>query len=151
MEPKREFEKKEREEIFSRYVNAGRRRYFFDVKATRADDYYLTITESTKQYNDDGTDRYERHRIFLYKEDFDKFTDKMREVMDFIKRERGDAPQSRTTTTSLSSHEEVESPRTAAPEKAVKGGAAPGKKAKKTAGESSEFTDVKFEDLEDIS
>jgi len=102
METKGEFEKparktgqtewKEREEIFSRYVNAGRRRYFFDVKATRADDYYLVITESTRRYNDDGTDRYDRHRLFLYKEDFDKFSDRMAEVMDFIKRERGETP-----------------------------------------------------------
>ena len=94
METKGEFEKparktdwKEREEIFSRYVNAGRRRYFFDVKATRADDYYLVITESTRRYNDDGTDRYDRHRLFLYKEDFNKFSDRMAEEMDFIKRE----------------------------------------------------------------
>ncbi len=82
----------QRDDIFSRYVRAGKRTYFFDVKATKADDYYLTLTESTKRYNDDGTFRYEKHRLFLYKEDFNKFSDRLAEVMEFIIKEKGEAP-----------------------------------------------------------
>jgi len=64
-----------REDIYSQAVRAGKRTYFFDVKATRGNDYYLTITESKRKYNDDGTFRYNKHKIFLYKEDFKKFSD----------------------------------------------------------------------------
>src|SRR6056297_3618781 len=74
-----------REEIFSRAVRAGKRTYFFDVKATRRNDYYLTITESKKRFNRDGKFFYEKHKLFLYKEDFDKFSDALKEVIDFIK------------------------------------------------------------------
>ena len=63
-------DKREIEDIFSKKVRAGRRTYFFDVRTTRGNDYYLTITESRKRFNDDG---YDRHEIFLYKEDFNKF------------------------------------------------------------------------------
>ena len=83
----------QRDDIFSRYVRAGKRTYFFDVKATKADDYYLTLTESTKRYNDDGTFRYEKHRLFLYKEDFEKFSDRLSEVMEFIIKEKGEVPK----------------------------------------------------------
>ena len=62
----------DRKEIFSERVRAGKRTYFFDVKATRSNDYYLTITESKRRYKDDGY-TYEKHKIFLYKEDFNKF------------------------------------------------------------------------------
>jgi len=78
-------EKIEREEIFSRAVRAGKRTYFFDVKATRRNDYYLTITESKKRFNRDGRFYFEKHKIFLYKEDFDKFAEGFSEVVDFIK------------------------------------------------------------------
>ncbi|MFW5658003.1 MAG: DUF3276 family protein [Bacteroidota bacterium] len=78
-------EKKERQEIFSRAVRAGKRTYFFDVKATRKDDYYLTITESKKRYNRDGKYFYEKHKVFLYKEDFDKFLEGLTSSIDFIK------------------------------------------------------------------
>ena len=81
-----------REDVFSKAVRAGKRTYFFDVKSTKADDYYLTITESTKRFNDDGTFRYEKHRVFLYKEDFEKFSSNLKEVMDYIITERGEAP-----------------------------------------------------------
>jgi hypothetical protein len=63
----------QREEIFAKSVRAGKRTYFFDVKSTRANDYYLTITESKRRFGDDGTPVYEKHKIFLYREDFDKF------------------------------------------------------------------------------
>lgn len=75
----------EREEIFSKAVRAGKRTYFFDVKATRRNDYYLTITESKKRYHKDGRFFYEKHKIFLYKEDFDKFADGLSEVINYIK------------------------------------------------------------------
>lgn len=74
-----------RDEIFSKAVRAGKRTYFFDVKATRRNDYYLTITESKKRFNRDGRFFYEKHKIFLYKEDFDKFIDGLTESVDFIK------------------------------------------------------------------
>jgi hypothetical protein len=65
----------EKDEIYSKVVRAGKRTYFFDVKSTRGNDLYLTITESKKRIKDDGDSFYEKHKIFLYKEDFDKFTD----------------------------------------------------------------------------
>ena len=73
------------DEVFSQSVRAGRRTYFFDVKATRNDDYYLTITESRKKQNPDGSFLFEKHKIFLYKEDFKKFEDGLNSVINFIK------------------------------------------------------------------
>lgn len=78
-------EKNEREEIFSKAVRAGKRTYFFDVKATRNNDYYLTITESKKRYDKDGSFHYEKHKIFLYKEDFEKFSDGLTDAISYIK------------------------------------------------------------------
>src|SRR5205823_3117277 len=73
------------ESIYSKRIRAGKRRtYFFDVKATRANDYYLTITESRKRFNDNG---YDRHKIFLYKEDFNKFIKGLGEAIDYVKTE----------------------------------------------------------------
>ena len=77
------------EEIYSKVLRAGRRTYFFDVRETKASDYYLTITESKKYSNDDGTFFYKKHKIYLYKEDFSEFKDILSEVMDFIISERG--------------------------------------------------------------
>ena len=71
--------------VFSKSVRAGKRTYFFDVKTTRNDDLYLTITESKKRFNKNGNFRYEKHKLFLYKEDFEKFEEGMEEAMDFIK------------------------------------------------------------------
>ncbi len=77
--------KERREELFSRAVRAGKRTYFFDVKATRAEEYYLTITESKRRFNNEqGKFFYEKHKIFLYKEDFDKFKNGLTDVLDFI-------------------------------------------------------------------
>lgn len=81
-------ERPERQEIFSRAVRAGKRTYFFDVKATRRNDYYLTITESKKRYHRDGRFYFEKHKIFLYKEDFDKFSVGLSEAVEFIKSEK---------------------------------------------------------------
>lgn len=82
------FEKKdrEREEIYSKVVRAGKRTYFFDVKATRKNDYYVTITESKKRYDEDGHFHYEKHKVFLYKEDFDKFAEGLEEIIGYIKK-----------------------------------------------------------------
>ena len=77
------------QEIFSKKLRAGRRTYFFDVKSTRADDYYLTITESKKHTNEDGSAYFKKHKIFLYKEDFLEFKDILEEVTKFIVDEKG--------------------------------------------------------------
>lgn len=77
---------KERKEIFSERVRAGKRTYFFDVKATRSNDYYLTITESKRRYKDDGY-TYEKHKIFLYKEDFNKFLAALNQTVNHVKEE----------------------------------------------------------------
>ncbi len=76
------------EEVYSKAVRAGRRTYFFDVKATRNDDYYLTITESRKKQGKDGNFLFEKHKIYLYKEDFEKFACGLSEVVDFVKRSK---------------------------------------------------------------
>lgn len=80
----------EREEIHSKVMRAGRRTYFFDVRATRAGDYYLTITESKKFTNDDGSFHYKKHKIYLYKEDFSEFKDNLDEMINFIINEKGE-------------------------------------------------------------
>ena len=75
----------DREEIYSKAVRAGKRTYFFDVKSTRNSDYYLTITESKKKFDNDGNQNFEKHKIFLYKEDFEKFAEGLDEVVEYIK------------------------------------------------------------------
>lgn len=141
-EKKDELEKKEgpektegtgtndREEIFSKAVRAGKRTYFFDVKATRRNDYYLTITESKKRFNRDGRFYYEKHKIFLYKEDFDKFSEGLIEVVEYIKENRPEMIDKEEVTTK---NEEAET-----------------KVDVKVDEELAEtYTDVDFEDLED--
>jgi hypothetical protein len=115
-------EKNAKEEIFTRVVRAGKRTYFFDVKATRKDDYYLTITESKKRLGKEGKVFYEKHKIFLYKEDFDKFTEGLKDVVAYIdnNREESEAPRH---TPDIESVEQKKSLVTA------------------------EFTDIEFEDL----
>jgi hypothetical protein len=76
----------EKAEIYSQRVRAGKRTYFFDVKSTRSNDYYLTITESKRRFKDDGF-TYEKHKIFLYKEDFEKFLEALKESVDYVKTE----------------------------------------------------------------
>jgi hypothetical protein len=77
-------EKIVKEEIYTKVVRAGKRTYFFDVKATRKEDYYLTITESKKRLGKEGKVFYEKHKIFLYKEDFEKFTDGLKDAVSYI-------------------------------------------------------------------
>ena len=78
-----------REDIFSKPVIAGKRTYFFDVKATRGNDYYLPITESKRRIDGSGKFHYDKHKLFLYKEDFEKFAEGLSEAIEFIKGEKG--------------------------------------------------------------
>jgi hypothetical protein len=114
----------QKDEIFSKAVRAGKRTYFFDVKSTRGNDLYLTITESKRRYNDDGTFRYEKHKLFLYKEDFDKFQDGFSEALDKIK-------ELQATGEYLLEEKPVETPE---------------EKTEET--EENSFSDVSFEDLD---
>jgi hypothetical protein len=82
MEEARENHK--REEIFSKAVKAGKRTYFFDVRSTRGNDFYITLTESKKRFQGEGKFQYEKHKIFLYKEDFEKFMDGLNETISKI-------------------------------------------------------------------
>ena len=81
---------RDREEIFSKVLRAGRRTYFFDVRSTKAGDYYLTLTESKKFTNDDGSFHYKKHKIYLYKEDFSEFSTILNEMTDYIISEKGE-------------------------------------------------------------
>ncbi len=80
----------EREEIFSKVLRAGRRTYFFDVRSTKAGDYYLTLTESKKFTNEDGSFHYKKHKIYLYKEDFTEFSNILNEMTDYVISEKGE-------------------------------------------------------------
>lgn len=79
----------DQEEIFSKVLRAGRRTYFFDVRSTKAGDYYLTLTESKKFTHEDGSFHYKKHKIYLYKEDFQAFRENLEEMMDYIISEKG--------------------------------------------------------------
>lgn len=118
----------EQEEIFSQVLRAGRRTYFFDVRATKAEDYYLTITESKKFTHDDGSFHYKKHKIYLYKEDFVEFNDMLKEATNYILNEKG---------------EEVISERHQKDFKRPSDGT---EETEETAGSES-FTDVNFEDI----
>ena len=121
----------EKDEIFSKVLRAGRRTYFFDVRATKADDYYLTITESKKFTNADGSFHYKKHKIYLYKEDFEGFSEILNEMTDYIVNEKGeevisDRHQKDFKKEFQEVEVEVESENSPSPEK---------------------FTDIKFEDI----
>ena len=114
-----------RDEIYSKSLRAGRRTYFFDVRSTRVDDYYLTITESKRDFNEDGTPFYKKHKIYLYKEDFQNFKDHLNEMVEYIINERGEEVISlhKDENSSESKHEETKEE------------------------SSTDFTEVNFEDL----
>ena len=78
------------DEIYSKSLRCGRRTYFFDVRSTKAEDYYLTITESKRYFNEDGTPYYKKHKIYLYKEDFSEFSSNLSEMTDYIIKEKGE-------------------------------------------------------------
>ena len=116
----------EKEEIFSKVLRAGRRTYFFDVRATKAGDYYLTITESKKFTNDDGSFFYKKHKIYLYKEDFAEFREILGEMTDYIINEKGEEVISERHQKDFKKEEYTETTEDASPES---------------------FTDVNFEDI----
>lgn len=89
-------ENNDREEIFSKAVRAGKRTYFFDVKTTKGNDYYLTITESKKRFNEEKP-FYEKHKLFLYKEDFEKFVEGLSETVEYIKNLNGNTGSAEKT------------------------------------------------------
>jgi hypothetical protein len=86
----RENDMLEKDEIFSKVLRAGRRTYFFDVRATKADDYYVTITESKKFTEEDGSFHFKKHKIYLYKEDFAAFREILDEMVDFVLDQKGE-------------------------------------------------------------
>lgn len=85
-----DYDGRDNEEIFSKVLRAGRRTYFFDVRSTKAGDYYLTITESKKFTNDDGSFHFKKHKIYLYKEDFAGFSENLEEMTSYILKEKGE-------------------------------------------------------------
>ena len=93
-EPKQKFmnevDDRQNEDIFERVIRAGRRTYFFDVRETKAGDYYVTITESKKFTNEDGSFHYRKHKIYLYKEDFNDFQNALSEATSFVLKEKGE-------------------------------------------------------------
>ena len=96
-------EERDREELFSKRIRAGKRTYFFDVKSTRSNDYYITITESRRYQKDDGFG-YEKHKMFLYKEDFEKFVDGLNEVVSYIKANSPAITEAATSTATNTEH-----------------------------------------------
>ncbi len=86
----RENDMLEKDEIFSKVLRAGRRTYFFDVRATKADDYYITITESKKFTEEDGSFHFKKHKIYLYKEDFAEFTEILDEMTTYVLNHKGE-------------------------------------------------------------
>ena len=80
----------EKEEIFSKVLRAGRRTYFFDVRSTKADDYYITITESKKFTEEDGSFHFKKHKIYLYKEDFTAFSDILEQMTSYVLNHKGE-------------------------------------------------------------
>ena len=122
-------ESTEQEEIFSKVLRAGRRTYFFDVRSTKAGDYYLTITESKKFTNEDGSFHYKKHKIYLYKEDFMAFKDHVEEMMSFKKKKKGEEVISERHQKDFKKTENTDSEST------------------EDKAETSNFTDVNFEDI----
>ena len=123
-----------RDEIYSKSLRAGRRTYFFDVRSTRADDFYLTITESKRDFNEDGTPFYKKHKIYLYKEDFKNFKQYLDELTDYIIKERGEeiiSLKERETVSEKKTDKKKEEPQ----------------ETKKKEEPKTDFTEVNFEDL----
>ncbi|HBR54963.1 MAG TPA: DUF3276 family protein [Flavobacteriaceae bacterium] len=126
----------EKEEIYSKVMRAGRRTYFFDVRSTKAGDYYLTITESKKFTNDDGSFHYKKHKIYLYKEDFSEFKDHLAEMIDYIIDEKGEEVISERHQSDYKKEEDLGGPKSAAEAGTVADEPGP-----------SNFTDIDFDDI----
>ena len=153
----------EREEIFSKTMRAGRRTYFFDVRSTKAGDYYLTLTESKKFTNDDGSYHYKKHKIYLYKEDFSEFSNNLSEMTDYIIKEKGeeviserhqkDYQREQKQETTSEETEAVEEDQESGNEEETKNDSEENSDTEnensdnKENKDSNEFTDVKFEDI----
>jgi len=138
----------EREEIYSKILRAGRRTYFFDVRSTKAGDYYLTLTESKKFTNDDGSFHYKKHKIYLYKEDFSEFNSILSEMTDYIIKEKGEEVISERHQKDYKKEEESTqeaSEETESTEEEDSNDEA--EENNDDDKDSSEFTDVKFEDI----
>ena len=86
------YQDKNGDDVYSKPVRAGKRTYFFDVKTTRQNEHYITVTESKKIFEDNGGAHFEKHKIFLYKEDFEKFMDAFDEVLDYVDEHNSGAP-----------------------------------------------------------
>ena len=139
----------EREEIFSKTLRAGRRTYFFDVRSTKAGDYYLTLTESKKFTNDDGSFHYKKHKIYLYKEDFSEFNSILSEMTDYIIKEKGEEVISERHQKDYKKEEETTEEPSEETE-SNEGEEDSNDEAEQNNDDdkdSSEFTDVKFEDI----
>ncbi len=139
----------EREEIFSKTLRAGRRTYFFDVRSTKAGDYYLTLTESKKFTNDDGSFHYKKHKIYLYKEDFSEFNSILSEMTDYIIKEKGEEVISERHQKDYKKEEETTEEPSEETE-SNEGEEDSNDEAEENDDDdkdSSEFTDVKFEDI----
>ncbi len=134
-------------EIFSKVFRAGRRTYFFDVRETRAGDYYLTVTESKRQTNEDGSFFYKKHKIYLYKEDFDSFKDALQEVMDFIIREKGPEVISERHQPDFQPQESEGGDTESPADEAVSGDEPAGESGDSEASGTDKYTDVDFDDL----
>lgn len=128
----------ENEEIHSKVMRAGRRTYFFDVRETKAGDYYLTITESKKFTNDDGSFHYKKHKIYLYKEDFLDFKDNLSEMVQYILDEKGPEVISERHQKDYKREENTDENTEEKSEEEV---------VKDENTETSSFTDIEFEDI----
>jgi hypothetical protein len=128
----------EREEIFSKVLRAGRRTYFFDVRSTKAGDYYLTLTESKKFTNEDGSFHYKKHKIYLYKEDFTEFSNILNEMTDYVISEKGEEVISERHQKDFKKEDNSESTEEAIDEN---------EKEEANNESSNEFTDVSFDDI----
>jgi hypothetical protein len=137
----------DREEIFSKAVRAGKRTYFFDVKATRRNDYYLTLTESKKRFNRDGRFYFEKHKIFLYKEDFDKFWEGLSEAIEFIKNAKPELIDYPEPASDKDLDEKSDTEDSASEEGTNKEADEENEEMQESI--SGKFSDVEFEDLED--
>tara|TARA_Y200000002_G_scaffold168156_1_gene138716 strand:+ start:7770 stop:8165 length:396 start_codon:yes stop_codon:yes gene_type:complete len=130
--------KMEREEIFSKVLRAGRRTYFFDVRSTKAGDYYLTLTESKKFTNEDGSFHYKKHKIYLYKEDFTEFSNILNEMTDYVISEKGEEVISERHQKDFNKEDNSESTEETNNENEKEDGSNES---------SNEFTDVSFDDI----
>ena len=128
----------EREEIFSKVLRAGRRTYFFDVRSTKAGDYYLTLTESKKFTNEDGSFHYKKHKIYLYKEDFTEFSSILNEMTDYVISEKGEEVISERHQKDFKKEDNTESTEETNDENEKEDGSNES---------SNEFTDVSFDDI----